>query len=478
MPLSPDAAQQTWDLVIMGAGTSGATAAIFAGQRGGRVLLVEASDEVGGTLLVAHGQISAAGTRLQAEKGIKDSAEQHYAEVIRISKGTIDKDLARLAIFNAAETFDWLMDEGYDVVPQCPVYSDAHEPYLVPRYYWGHQWGRSIARVLKKCLDAEIARGTVTLLTGTRVVSLVQDPGGAVRGVELQSGDGARQQVSARNVLLAAGGYAANPRLFEELSGVPLYANAAYRFNQGAGIELGVAAGGYTRGRENYLCNFGWILQDDKFPSPITGRANTYPAGRPPWEIYVNADARRFIREDEPSVDVREHTLLRQPHKRYWIVFDQRIFDEAPPIVFDWTKADMEKAFGTHPMFLKAPTVGELATKAGLDADQLAATVAAYNAGRAAQRDAFGRTHMPVPIEAPPFYAIRNQGASVTSTLGLAVDPELRVIRRDGTPIPNLFAAGEILGAGQLQGDAFVGGMMAMPALVFGRLLGQRMIPF
>lgn len=308
--------EREWDLVIMGAGTSGLTAAAFAGQRGARVLVIEAAPEPGGTLLVAHGQVSAAGTRLQAEKGIEDSPEQHFEDAWRISKGTIDPDLARLAIFNAAATFDWLMDRGYEPLPQCPALSSAHEPYQVPRYYWGKDLGRSISRVLVEAMQEQIARGTVKLRVNTRVVGLVQDEYGAVRGVDVEEGDAVRRRIQARNVLLSSGGYAANPVLFEQMVGVPLFARAAYPFCQGAGIELGVAAGGHVRGREHYLSNFGWLLEDDRFPSPIIGRANTYPAERPPWEIYVNRVGRRFIREDEPSVDVRENVLLRQPDLR------------------------------------------------------------------------------------------------------------------------------------------------------------------
>jgi len=476
MPQAPH--QTTWDLIIMGAGTSGLTAATFAAQRGGRVLLIEASPDLGGTLLVAHGQVSAAGTKLQAQKGISDSPEQHYEDALRISKGTINKELAHLAIFNAAATFDWLMDSGFDVQPQCPVMSEAHEPYLVPRYYWGKEMGKSMAKVLEKAVRENVAKGLITLRTSTRVVALVQDADGRVLGVEVENETGGRETIHGKNVLLASGGYAANPEYFKELCGIPLFAKAAYKFCQGAGLKLGVAAGGYVRGRENYLCNFGWILENDTFPSPITGRANTYPANRPPWEIYVNARGERFIREDEPSVDVREHALLKQPDLRYWIIFDQHIFDSTPPVVFNWTKADMEKAFNSHAMFMKADTLEGLAAKAGLDAVALARSVATYNEACRTGQDALGRKHMPTPLGQGPFYAIRNQGASVTSTVGLAVDGDLRVIRPDGTPIPNLYASGEILGGGQLQGDAFVGGMMAMPALVFGRLLGEKMIPF
>jgi fumarate reductase flavoprotein subunit len=470
--------ERQWDLIVMGAGTAGMTAANFAGKRGGQVLVVEAAAGPGGSLLVSHGQISAAGTKLQAERGIVDSPEKHFEEALSISKGSIDHELARLAIFNAGETFDWLMDNGYEPLPQCPALGSAHEPYSVARYYWGKDLGRSLSRVLVKCLDEEIASGRVTLQAGTRIIGLLQDETGAVIGVETEEADGTRRRVLGRNVLLAAGGYAANPEMFERMVGRPLYARAAYAQCQGAGIELGLAAGGYVRGREKYLSNFGWLLEDDRFPSPIIGRVNTYPNERQPWEIYVNSEARRFIREDEPSVDVREHTLLEQPHLRYWVIFDQSMFEQATPIVYNWSREQMAEAFNQKFAFSRADTLEDLARAIGLDPHRLVATVREYNAGQASGRDAFGRQHMPAPIGTGPFHAIRQQGASVTSTVGLAVDGDLRVIRADGSAVPNLYAAGEILGSGQTQGFAFVGGMMAMPALVFGRLLGQRLIPF
>ena len=104
--------------------------------------------------------------------------------------------------------------------------------------------------------------------------------------------------------------------------------------------------------------------------------------------------------------------------------------------------------------------------------------MARYNQGVLTGHDLFGRVHKPLPIAKPPFYAIRVQGYSVTSTAGLAVDTKLRVIRETGDPIPNLYAAGELLGSGQTMGRSFCGGMMITPALTFGRLLGQRMLSF
>ena len=84
--------------------------------------------------------------------------------------------------------------------------------------------------------------------------------------------------------------------------------------------------------------------------------------------------------------------------------------------------------------------------------------------------------HMPRPIVQGPFYAIRQQGGALSTTGGLAVDTHLRVLTKTGQPIPHLYAAGEVIGAGQTMGDAAVGGMMVTPALTFGRLLGQTIL--
>jgi fumarate reductase flavoprotein subunit len=280
-----------------------------------------------------------------------------------------------------------------------------------------------------------------------------------------------------KSILLASGGYASNPAMFEQLSGVKHYARMSYPYSQGHGITMGLAAGGYVRGKEHYLCNFGAIMADDAPQSTAIGRFNTYPDRRKPWEIYVNVHGARFLAEDEPSVDKREHALLRQPNFRFWIVFDHDMFKSAPTPIDGWERDRYEEAVNTLPMFYKADSLSALAAKAGIDAGGLERTVAAYNAGQASGEDALGRGHMPRPLTAGPFYAIRHQGYSITSTVGLAVNDKLEAIRLDGSPIPGLYAAGELLGTAQLMGRAFCGGMNVMPALTYGKLLGQRLIP-
>ena len=99
------------DLLVIGAGTAGLPSVIFAAKRGASVLVIDAAPQIGGTLLLSSGQMSAAGTQLQREKGISDSPREHFDDLMRISWGTIDPVIARLAVDHAAATFDWLMEQ-------------------------------------------------------------------------------------------------------------------------------------------------------------------------------------------------------------------------------------------------------------------------------------------------------------------------------------------------------------------------------
>jgi fumarate reductase flavoprotein subunit len=228
---------------------------------------------------------------------------------------------------------------------------------------------------------------------------------------------------------------------------------------------------------EKYITNFGVLLATNDVPSSKLTDTTFHPQMRQPWEIYVNSAGRRFIREDVPSVDAREQALRVQPNLRHWVVFDSAILAKAPPILQNWTREKMLAAFQARQAnFFSGDSIESLAKAAELPADALVQTVQAFNQGVSTGNDAFGRKHMPLKIEKGPFYALRHQGTSITSTAGIAVNDQLQVVRRDGKAIANLYAAGEILGAGATQGQAFCGGMMVTPALTFGRLLGSGLI--
>src|SRR6185295_231864 len=120
------------------------------------------------------------------------------------------------------------------------------------------------------------------------------------------------------SVVLAAGGCAANPTMYQELHGAPMWCEVAYPFSQGEGLMLGLGAGGRLRGGELYAGLAGTVLQDKAVPSPREDRFATVPGARPLFEIFVNARGERFVQEDHDSVDHRERAVCRQPGQRWW----------------------------------------------------------------------------------------------------------------------------------------------------------------
>ena len=476
MPRISRASSETWDLIVVGAGSAGLPCAIFAAQQGARVLVVDRAHRLGGTLDRSSGQIAAAGTRLQAEQEIEDSPEAHFDDIMRISRGKVDPELTRVFVTEAARTVDWLCDRGFTPLPDHPVTTGGHEPYRVRRYQWAAGNGVAILRVLLPEFMDLARKGSIEFLIRTDAKELIQDAEGAVRGVMVEDAAGRKIDLMGRKVAITTGGAGGNPEMFERLHGVPMYGRLAYPFNLGGGLEMGVAAGGVLRGAELFTTFFGMVLNDFNVPSTPAGvPVNSYPERRMPWELYVNSAGQRFVREDHPSVDEREHALLAQENHRYWMIFDQEIMDTAPPVALGWDRDRLDLAFSKYHFFSRGETLGELAFWAGIDAEGLAAAVERYNAGQAGGRDPdFGREHMPLPVGKPPFYAIRMQGTQLLTFAGLDVNPRLEVLNQDGEPIPNLFAAGEVLGAGATTGFGIVNGMMLTPALVFGRMIGER----
>ena len=467
----------SWDVIIVGGGTAGMPTAIFAAARGLKVLLIDKYHVLGGTLDRSSGQIAAAGTKLQARHGIKDTPDEHYADIMRINRGTSDPALTRLLVDNAAETIDWLFDNGYTVVDGHPVKGSGHEFFTKRRYCWGPEMGVTITKTMQPLIDKAVAKGNLTVMLNTGATELMIDAKGAVIGVRTEDSAGARAEHRARSVVLAAGGCASNPQMYMDHHGVPLYSDIAHPMSQGKGLEVGLAAGGYLRGGDKYLCTFGSVLQDRKFPAKLEVGLALYPNVRQPWEIFVNSKGMRFVREDHPSVDHREKALLAQPGHRHFAVFDQEIFDKSPPIAPLWTKDKLAHTFNKHPNFHKANTLAELAALMGVDAPVLAKTVDDFNAAHAAGADRMGRVHMPLPVEKGPFFAIGIQGFTVKSCAGLGIDTSMRVLRPDGGTVAGLYAVGEVIGGGNTSGDSFVNGMMVTPALTFGRLLGQKILP-
>ncbi|MBL8631075.1 MAG: FAD-dependent oxidoreductase [Rhodospirillaceae bacterium] len=469
------ASSVVYDVIVVGAGTAGLPAAICAAARGAKVLVVEAAADIGGTLHWSSAQMSAAGTRRQKARGIDDTADLHYADVMRISNGNANASLARKAVDEAAVTLDWLDDLGFDFDPVCPTIFYGHQAYGKPRTYWGRDQGFSLIALFRPLLDEHIKAGRVTLWLNTRFQSFVTENAKVV-GIQALRSDGTVVTAHGKNIALTSGGYAANTELYKEIQNRTQYQKAFCPTARGDGLLAARALGANVINGHLYTISTLTVLKDDAFPSPLSLRVNTIPQNRLPWEIWVNDHGERFVAEDEPIIDKREKALEAQPHKRMWIVFDDVIRRESPDIIMAWFEPPMADPYSTHKAFYKGDTLEELAQACGLPSAALAASVVDFNAGVEAGTDRFGRKHSPKKIAQGPFYAIRQQGGALSTTGGLAIDTDLRVLDRNQQPIPNLYAAGEVIGAGQTMGDAAVGGMMVTPALTFGRLLGQTIL--
>lgn len=458
-----------YDLIVVGAGAAGLPAAIRAAERGARVLLVEAAEVIGGTFHLSSGQMSAAGTRLQQAKGIADTPDAHFADVMRISRGTVDAGLVRLAVDNAADTLHWLLDLGLVVDPEHPIIHFGHEPYATARTYWAAEGGMSVLKVLRPVAERTAREHDLTIRTGTRMTRLVTDAAGAVIGIEVESG-GAISTVDAQAVLLASGGYSANPG-FAQLSGHPLY-GGGYPQSQGTGLKAAAAVGARVSGGEKFLPTFAAVAEPTA-PGGYTFLTETYPQFRQPWEVYLDLDGRRFVREDEPSVDARERALLAARDMSFWAVFDARIRREAPSFFLIDDEA-VARSFADNPAFVSAATLHELAEATGMDPAVVERSIADFNAAIADGRpDSLGREHRPLPVAEGPFYAVRHVGWSIVGFAGVDIDTQLRVLDTDGRPIPGLYAAGEVIGFSKTSGNAFAGGMSVTPAMTFGRLFGE-----
>jgi len=473
-------ANTTFDVIIVGAGTAGMPLAIFAAQRGGKVLLIEKASQIGGTLFLSGGMMSAAGTNLQKRKNIQDTPQEFYDDTMRLAHNKADPPVLRTYVDNAADTINWLEDIGVKYRPEHPVTGTAHADFSKPRYQQGLQAGVSLLKaMLPELLKAE-ASGNLRVVMRTSVEELVQGADKAVTGVIAVGEDGVRTQYKARSVVLTSGGCLMNPVLFEKYNHKPLYGRRVYPYAMGKGLELGVAVGGKVSGGDMFICHRGVIMSDRNYPAPVfTSIASMVdPRYRMPWEVEVNRNGERYIAEDA-DLDTLERAQTKQPGMAAFFIWDQEIYDKAPPLFRNLTPEQQQQAFDLHPMFARAQTIEELARKLSLPPEKLAATIAAYNKSVAAKSDApLGRKHMPLPVVKAPFYGVETLGSALFGHAGLDIDGDLRVIRPDRSPVANLYAAGEVTGGWHNSGDVVVNGCMVTPAITFGRILGQRMLKF
>ena len=441
---------------------------------GGRALVIEKTDEVGGTLHLSAGSLSAAGTKRQRDRGIEDDAALHAEDVMRITNGAANERLVRLATQEAGATVDWLDDLGYAFDETSPVIYHGYEPYSRARVYYGDDLARSVYKVLRPLWDDHVKAGNIEVRLDTEMIDLIVE-NEAVVGVRTRFGN-AVEDVRAPAVVLMTGGYGSNPEMFAELTpGSPHLVSATRASSTGQGIEIARKHGAAVVGSDNYLGTIGGIEQE-----PGSGRtdwwgsfANVDPSDRRPREIYVNARGERYVAEDDTSAHVRQSALLDQPDRKVWAVFDETALADGASIVPQWDAAGVRQAAAEGKCAWVAASILELASSTGIDAAGLEKTVSAWNEAVETGRDPLGRRNPTHPVSAPPFYALLTHPTSLFTFAGLDVDEDLRVLTEAGRPIPGLYAAGEAIGGAATTGGAFCTGMLVTPAISFGRIIGR-----
>ncbi|MFI6457752.1 FAD-dependent oxidoreductase [Streptosporangium amethystogenes] len=460
-------------MIIVGAGPGGLACAITAADAGARVLLLEKASDVGGALPYSGGHLSAGGFSTQREHGIDDDPERHFEDIRRISRDTAREDLTRLSLREQPAVLEWLLASGFVPAPQTPRIVHGHEPYHTPRtvHATALPGGPAILAALRPLLDAHRAAGRIDLRCEVRVTELLIEDG-AVTGVITE--DGTRWRAPA--VVLATGGFGYEPDLFAELEGAPLTTSAAPT-STGDGLLMGRRAGAGLQGSGMYIPTFGGLPPNDgDLRVDWSHRPQLVAVERPPWEIYVDRHGRRWIAEDEPSIDRKERVLTTIEQMTFWMVFDARALRESQPMVHGWSPAELVAQCGHRRGVHQASDLAGLAERAGIDAAGLIDEVARYNLFVAAGQDPdFARAHLPAPIAEPPYYAIENHPVTLITFVGLDVDARLRVRRGDGQVIPGLYAVGEVIGSAAVNGNAFCSGMCLTPAMAFGRLVGRHL---
>ncbi len=474
------------NILIIGAGAAGMTAAIRAAQRGKKVIVLEKTDRVGGTLSLTAGHLSAANTRRQANASINDTTEDHYSDIARICRQTMDPLLTRKAVELAPDTINWLDELGYPFHDKAPAIIYGHEAYTTARTYFGkedahprmQQPGQTLLRLLQPLWEEQVSKGHIQLVTECQFQSFETVDNLITGVVALQAGN--LKHFTAQQYLLTTGGYTSDAAFFEKHTpGCTRSMSAAHPASTGDGIKAAMEVGAVFRGADKQMYTLGGIEL-----SPGSGRVNFWQAwarmsngkDRKQREIYVNDLGKRFMNEYDWSVDQRERAMLEQPGKRCWIIFDQRALYAGDSLVPQWTTDQLIEESKREKAVWQADSFKELSLKIGLPYDALQTTIEQFNHACTIQSDEkFNRTYLDFPLTQPPYFAVLTYAYALISFGGLQVNEKLQVVDRRGQPFQNLFAAGEILGAAATSGQAFCGGMLLTPAISFGKWLGDRL---
>lgn len=442
-----------YDVVIIGSGGAGLTAAIQAHELGLNPVILEKMSKIGGNTTRASSGMNAAETNVQLHHHIVDSFGDFYGETLKGGGGMNNQALLKFFTEHSALAIDWLADHGIKLddltITGGMSVMRTHRPSSMAPI-----GGFLVTELLK-----QVAADQLPLFTDVKVDELVvQD--GKISGVKATTPDGA-VTITAGAVLLATGGFGANKTLLGQYrDDLKNYQTTNQPGATGDGILLAQAIGAKLVDMDQVQVHP--TVQQDTDHAYLIGEAV-----RGEGAILVNNQGARFVNELDTRKNVTA-AIDQLGGTGAYLIFDRGIRDRVKAVEFYdhiglvKTGADLET----------------LATATGLDAATLKQTVADWNQAVANHNDAaFNRTTgMDRDIAAGPFYSIHIAPAVHYTMGGIAINPATQVLNQDERPIAGLFAAGEVVGG--LHGNNRIGGNSIAETVIFGRQAGQQMFKY
>lgn len=483
------------DVVVIGAGGAGMTAAMTAADAGQKVVILESQAMVGGNSARATGGMNAAKTVYQdenefdqaagVEKTLATAAEKYadnetitalaktvseqwaayqanptgYFDSVELmeldtmvgGKGINDPELVETLCEGTADAIDWL-DENGITLHNVSSFGGAsvkriHRPV--------NEEGKvvSVGAYMIPLLQENCEKRGIDIVLNTTVDTILTDANGAAVGVSGTDKDGNTVVVNAKSVILATGGFGANLDMVTqykpELAGF-MTTNAAGA--QGQGIEMATAIGAGT-------------VDMDQIQIHPTVEANTAAliteGLRGDGAILVNTNGERFV-DEVGTRDVVSAAEIAQPGSYSWLIVDQAMAD-ASSVIQGYIKKGYTKTGATYE---------ELAKELDVDPAAFANTMETWNSYVEAKNDPdFGRTSFANPLNNGPYYAIKVTAGVHHTMGGVTINSATEVLKEDGTVIPGLFAAGEVTGG--VHGANRLGGTAVADFVVFGRIAGE-----
>lgn len=489
--------EETVDVVVVGAGGAGMTAAITATDAGKKVIVVESQPIAGGNSVRSTGGMNAAKTPYQDKNEFKEAAgvektlataaekfadnetitalaatvksqwdayqanPQGYFDSVELmeldtligGKGKNNPELVKTLAENSAAAIEWLASIGAEV-KNVGAFGGAsvkriHRPVNADGKVTAV--GAYIVPILEKNLQDR----NVQFLFDTTANEIIMKDGKAV-GIKATGKDGHKVTINAKSVVIATGGFGANAEMVEkykpELKG---FATTNAEGAQGQGIDMATAVGAATVDMDQIQIHPTVHIEED-------GNAHLITEGlRGDGAILVNAEGKRFY--DEVSTrDKVSAAIIAQPDKSAWLVVDQSMVDKSA-VIAGYIKSGYTVTGATYE---------ELAKAMGVDETTFVSTMNTWNQAVEAKSDAeFNRTSFANPLTAAPYYAIKITPAVHHTMGGIVINPKAEVLNEKGEVISGLFAAGEVTGG--VHGANRLGGNAVADFTVFGRIAGQ-----